>query len=227
MVLLVDDVEILVHVPQVACYEGFELCEKHGHGLAKFLIVLRFHFLFFGLAEEFVDYVLWHLVLLAESLEGWVLLSQLSAVLVDVAQTRIDDEAFGSQLAVEMGVLCGVEGNEEIGHDASSTVDGAMETEGFVAQGVVEVDAVDRIELAMSETFFNVFVVVAFLSFHVGFLNAATGRCIVMGNGESHHGTVGKLDGPLYESFSEGASTDNLSAVLILECASDNFGSGG
>ena len=86
VVLLVDDGEILIHIPQVAGDECLQLRAQHGKSLLQLFIVLGFHILLLGLSDYIVDYLLRHVEARTEVLKRSILLAELSTVLVDVLQ---------------------------------------------------------------------------------------------------------------------------------------------
>ena len=76
MVLLVDDGEILVHIPQVAGDECFQLRAQHGKRLLQLFIILWFHILLLGLSDYFVDHLLRHVEARTEILKRSILLAE-------------------------------------------------------------------------------------------------------------------------------------------------------
>ena len=115
-----------------------------------------------------------HLELLIIGGKGGVGLEQFAAMTVDVAQTGIDDDALGHQLAVELGVLQGVEGHKDIGHDAAATINRAVELEGVILERVVEMDAVGMGQLAVLEPVVKILGIVFTVAFLIGFLDASS-----------------------------------------------------
>ena len=166
-----------------------------------------------------------HVEARTEILKRSILLAELSTVLVDVLQAGVDDDALRSELTVEECILRRVERYEEIGHDATAAIDGAMKSQCLVTQRVGEVNAVLGIEFAMLESLLDVFLVVSLLTLHIRLLNATARRGEIVGNGEANHRTVGELDGSLHKAFAKRAAANDLSAVLILQRAGDNLGS--
>ena len=117
---------------------------------------------------------------------------------------------------MEGGVLRRVKRYEVVGHDASAAIYRAVLAQGLELQRVGEVDAVGGIELTMLEAPLYILAIGLALSFHIRLLDAAAGGCEVVGDGELDHRTVGKLYRTLDESLSEGASSHDFRAVLIL-----------
>ena len=90
--------------------------------------------LYATLRHHLVDQALRHLEVIEECLERWVLSAQLLAVVVDILQVDLDDNALGGQLPVEACVLGGVERHEVVGHDASSAIHHTLLPEGLETQ---------------------------------------------------------------------------------------------
>lgn len=93
MVLRVHQLEILVHIPEVAGYQGFHLQTQIGQRTLQFGIVLGLYLLLRGFGHNAVDNALGQLEAVAETLEGGILLLELLAVVVDIFQIGIDDDA--------------------------------------------------------------------------------------------------------------------------------------
>ena len=134
MVLLVDDGEILIHIPQVAGDECLQLRAQHGKRLLQLFIILGFHILLLSLSNDIVDHLLRHVEAGTEVLKRSILLAELATVLIDVLQTGVDDDALRSELTVEECVLRRVERYEEIGHDATAAIDCALLAESEALQ---------------------------------------------------------------------------------------------
>ena len=128
-VLVVDDLEILAHVEEVAGDEGFELEGDQGARLGV-LGGVEGDGVGRGAGAEFTEQVVADGEAAAEVGEGGVLLAQGFAVAVDVAHGHAVDDAKADDFAVVVGVACGVDGDEAVGHDAASAIDGAVVDEG-------------------------------------------------------------------------------------------------
>jgi len=74
---------------------------------------------------------------------------------------------------------------------------------------------------------FHHFLIVVFVSFVVGFLNAAAGGRIVPCHGQAEGGAVAELVLFLYEAFAKGPATDDGGSVPILQGAGQDFAGGG
>ena len=84
-------------------------------------------------------------------------------------------------------------------------------------------DAVGRVQLTMLEALLNVLGVLLALPFHVWFLDTTARRCVIMGNGETDHASVGEVDRTLDKSLSECTTSHNLTAVLVLDGSRHNL----
>ena len=57
----------------------------------------------------------------------------------------------------------------------------------------------------------------------IRFLNATSGRGIVTGDSQAYHGTVGQVDGALYQAFTECTTAYNNSSVPVLYGTGNDF----
>ena len=85
-------------------------------------------------------------------------------------------------------------------------------------------DAVGTHHLTPVVTVYQVFIVL--LDAFVRFLDTTARRGVVTGDGQTDHGTVGQIDGALYESFSEGTPAYYDTSVPILNGSGDNLTGG-
>ena len=97
-VLLVHYAIVLVHVPDVACYERLELHLEHGQGLVALFLRVAFEFQAFCLGKDTVGHRLRHGVVATEVVERCVARLELLAVLVYIMQGGVDDERTGCNL---------------------------------------------------------------------------------------------------------------------------------
>ena len=123
--LFVDDAEVFVAVPDVVCHKCFQCELEVRNGGLQFLVIFRLDVLFGRLCNDIVDEALRHLIVPEEIVEIGIFSAQLFAVAVDVFQRCAVDEAKAANAGIEFGVGGGVERNEDVGHDASSSVNGA------------------------------------------------------------------------------------------------------
>ena len=93
----------------------------------------------------------------------------------------------------------------------------------LVLQRVSKVDAVGAVELAVLVAGVDILIVVYRVALGVRLLDAAARRGVVVGDGKTHHRTVGELDGALDETLTKGATSHDDSAVLILQRTADDF----
>ena len=123
--LFVDDAEVFVAVPDVVCHKCFQCELEVRNGGLQFLVIFRLDVLFGRLCNDIVDEALRYLVVLDEIAEVGIFGTDFLAVAVDVPQRCAVDESEPADAGVEFGIGGGVEWDEDIGHDASSSVDGA------------------------------------------------------------------------------------------------------
>ena len=141
------------------------------------------------------------------------------------AQGEGVEEALAAQGDVVVGEAHGVEGDEDVGHDAAAAVDGAA-VGGAILQRVGEVDGVGVDEFAVLIALGDV-VAVGVGTLVVGALDAAADGGEVAGCGETHLSAVAQGEHALYQAFAEGAAADEGAAVPILHGAGDDFGGRG
>ena len=78
--LLVHDLEILAHVPNVTGDERLELSTQVNEGAVKLRLVLRLYFLFLAIADDAVDKLLWNREVFKVSVELRILRLELLAM---------------------------------------------------------------------------------------------------------------------------------------------------
>ena len=98
----------------------------------------------------------------------------LPAIGIDELQDLVVDEVVTTELAIEGSDERGVQGNEDVGHDASAAIDGAPLDERLIDLGGIEVYAVQTGQFSVLEAGVEVFVVGFLVSFLIGFLHAAS-----------------------------------------------------
>src|SRR6202012_4223934 len=117
------------------------------------------------------------------------------------------------------GESAGIEADEDIGGDTAAAIDGAV----FGAEGAVGGAGVAACRIAMEDLAvmeaLHYFFIIIFVSFIIGFLDAAAGGRVVARDGEAEGGAVAELEGLLYEAFAEGAAADDGGPIPILEGA--------
>src|SRR5699024_7257409 len=91
--------------------------------------------------------------------EFLVFVLQLLPVLLDVAGSGFDNHAFGYEVAVIVCVLGSVDGDEEVGHDTSTSVNGTSHTLGLCFQGVGKMDTVRMNHFSMIEAVYQFLVI--------------------------------------------------------------------
>ena len=128
---------------------------------------------------------------------------------------------------MELGVAQGVEGHEVVGHDAATTVNGALLVQRLELQRVGEMDAVLIGQLTFLQTVIYIHCVILLIALLVWLLDAAARGSVVVCDGEAYHRTVGQVDGALDEALAVGATANNHASVLVLYGTSDNLGSRG
>ena len=94
---------------------------------------------------------------------------------------------------------------------------------GTIGGGVVEVDAIRRELLSVLKALKELFLVVFLLSERIGFLDAATRRGVIPRHREPYGTAVAKGHLLLHETLTEGAATDDRSAVVILHSAGEDL----
>lgn len=105
---------VFAHVPQVAGDESLELCAYQGK-CTFVLCFVKLYFLFVCRRTYVCHEGIVYLELVVEGLEVFVVFLQFGTVLLDVACRRLDDDAFGHQLAVPVGVERRVDGTKKSG----------------------------------------------------------------------------------------------------------------
>ena len=84
-------------------------------------------------------------------------------------------------------------------------------------------DAVLREELAVLITCEQILLIVLVVAGCERLLDASSRRCVVAGDGETNHRTVGEGELLLHEALSERAATDDGGAVVVLHGAGENL----
>ena len=138
---------------------------------------------------------------------------------------KLVDDALAAALLVELGGRGGVDGYEDVGHDATTAIDGTT-TGGLILERVGQVDGVGAEELAVLIAA-AVLVVVLVAALSVGALDAASGRGEVASCGEAYLAAVGKGVHGLHKPFAVAAPPDKSAAVPILYGTADNLGGRG
>ena len=198
------------------------------HGFLSLFFVLGRHLLLLCGSKDGVDEGGGDGVVLDVGVELFVLRLNLPAIGIDELQDLVVDEVVATELAIEGSDERSVQGNKDVGHDASAAIDGAPLDERLIDLGGIEVYAVQTGQFSVLEAGVEVFVVGFLVSFLIGFLHAASRGSVVVRNGQSNHGTVGQVHGSLNESLPEGASSDDDATVMVLNGSADDFrGRGG
>ena len=176
--------------------------------------------MFFAVACELLEQVLalepfFHLIYAVEATE-------LFAVLVGEEEGELDGKSRPLGFLEVAGVERGVLGDEDVGHDATSAVDGAPE-QCLVFRPVV-MNTVGREELSALVAGHEVVFVLFAMPLFIGFLDAAARGGVVAGNGQAHHAAVLELNGLLHQSLAEGTTPDDGAPVIVLNGSGEDFG---
>ena len=86
-------------------------------------------------------------------------------------------------------------------------------------------DAVFANEFSVLIALFQIVVVLFLLPFNIGFLYASARRGVVVGRGQTNHGTVWERNGTLHKSLAESAASNNGPTVVVLYGTGDNLSS--
>ena len=100
----------------------------------QFSLVTGLHLFFLSFGNNVVKQILRHDIARQEIFESLILPLQFLAVAIHIFQVGVDDDTFCCQLAVELGELCRIERYKDIGHDAATAIDGAMQKQGLIFQ---------------------------------------------------------------------------------------------
>ena len=143
------------------------------------------------------------------------------AVLEGIVGGETIQGALADEVSVELAVVGRVDRDEDVGHDASTAVNGAPAV-GLVFQRVGEVDAVGMVVFAVFEAFLHLLGIVLNAVF-VGTLDATTRRRVVTRGGEADDGAVGQVERSLYQTFAEGTTADDDATVVVLDGPRENL----
>ena len=198
------------------------------------LFLVKLDFLLVGKRTYFGKEVIVYLEFLVEGFEFLVFVLQLLPVLLDVAGSGFDNHAFGYEVAVIVCVLGSIDGDEEVGHDTSTSVNGTSHTLGLCFQGVGKMDTVRMNHFSMIEAVYQ-FLVILILTVLAGqaavevggavvrLLDTTARRSIVAGDSEANHGTVRQVDRTLYQSLAESAASYYHASVPVLDGSGHDF----
>ena len=198
------------------------------------LFLVKLDFLLVGKRTYFGKEVIVYLEFLVEGFKFLVFVLQLLPVFLDVAGSGFDNHAFGYEIAVIVCVLGSVDGDEKVGHDTSTSVNGTPHTFGLHFQGVGKMDTVRMNHFSMIEAVYQ-FLVILILTVLAGqaavevggavvrLLDATPRRGIVTGYGQTNHGTVRQVDRTLYQSLTECAAPYYHTSVPVLNGPGHDF----
>ena len=91
-------------------------------------------FLFGTFCHNLVDNQLRYFESFVECFKCRILCLQLLSIVIDISEAAVDDNVLQGQLAVEARVLQGVEWDEMVWHNASSSIDSTLHSKGFEFQ---------------------------------------------------------------------------------------------
>ena len=194
-----------------------------GQCLLAFRLVLGTYLLFLAFSKDVVNDLLGNVEAATEVGKILVLSLQNLAMLVHISEIAVDDHSFGRQFPMVASVLGGVQRYELVRHDASTSIYRAVVPQRIVLERVGKVYTVCRHQFATLQAVIDIHGIVAPLALLVRFLNAASGRSIVMGNGQSDHRTVRQVYGSLDESLAKGAAPHYDAPILVLNGSRDNL----
>lgn len=132
------------------------------------------------------------------------------------------EETLAAEGDVVVGEAHGVNGHEDVGHDAAAAIDSAAVSRP-ITQGISKMYGVGIDKFAMFVALREI-VAVGVGAAVVRALDAAAGGGVVACGGEAHLTAVFELHHTLHQSFAEGAATDNDAAVPVLDGAGEDFG---
>ena len=170
-----------------------------------------------------VNQLLGYLVVLTIVLKAGILLLQLLAMLINIAQIGIDDDALGSQLAMILSVFQCVEWHEIVRHDATSAIHHTMLLQRIILEGVSKMNTISTHQFTTLQTIIDIHLIVFLLTFLVRFLDAATRGREIVGNGQTNHRAVRQVDGTLNQSLAEGATSNDNTTIMILNGTRHDF----
>ena len=133
-VSLVDNVEILAHIPQVAGHKSLELGAESGHGSLEFSLILGLDVLLSRLSHNVVNHALGHFKVAQEGIERGITLLEFLAMGIYITEIGVNDEAVGQQLAMES---CGerrVKWHKVVGHNAATAIYRAVLAQRLILQ---------------------------------------------------------------------------------------------
>ena len=169
--------------------------------------------------DDVLHHLVAYLIAIVEIGESGVLAEDKVAVFVDIVDAVLRHNAFGDDVAVIIAILCGVERDEYVGHNATTAVDGAIVLDGAVTERIGEMYAVGAVEFALVVAINQVHIVAFLVAFGVGLLNASARRGVVTSHGEAHHRAIFENKRALHETLAEGSATHNHAAVVVLNGA--------
>ena len=212
--LFVDDPEISCRVPQVAGDQRPDQQEHlfarpFEHGIVGLYLLFLSHFSqpeeVFVRKGKVVDIII-HVGVFPQGL---------FAVIILPRQDKVGHHPLADHFTQIFGVARGIRRHEDVGHDASTPVYHTMVLQGIVFQRVGQVDAVGIHELTVLVPLLQVFHIVVIAAF-VRFLDKASRRGEIAGDGQTHHAVVGQVERFLHQSFAESTSSHDQSPVPVL-----------
>ena len=222
---MIDDASIGTGVGiDIASNKPLDHRAEHALAGAELLLVIL-DLVFLASLDESLDVGIGQGKAGIEILERGIILLDVLAVLVHIVDNKLVDNALSHHVAIISTVFAGVDRHKDVGHDATTAIDGALMSQRGVTQRVVEVNAVEAIVLATLRAVEQVFLIGLLVALGIGLLDAATAGSVVTRNSESHHRAVVKPDGALNQSLAESAPPDNYSTIPVLHGSAEDFGS--
>src|SRR5262245_5145171 len=96
-----------------------------------------------------------------------------------------------------------------------------------VLRRIGKANAVATCQFTVLETVRYIQLVIFRLALHIRLLDTASGRRIIMSNGQADHGTVREHIGFLNEAFAERAAAQDQPAIPVLDSAGNDLTGGG